>query len=195
MITNEFILRFLETENQKLSETARNSETKIRFWQTKDLASASTTAQQRQKRFRPFYWYRWLIGVCLCIDIVAIVMIIDQMSQSKLSIFSAVGLLALLFILLLIPVTIFVRQRKTNEIIEISTEGVFTNTMALPWTQLTETFIMKVPIGKYSKIYLVLVTAENLILKFETKYLSVSETKLATLIEDCKKLQRDSPTR
>ena len=160
---------------------------KIKWTRTEQLAKeASFPDSQLPREIIPLTREKWWMMLFLLIDAVAIFFIMDQFFKATISRPLFIYLIVLLVLFALIPIFIFIHLYRSVEIKKISPEGVFTHDFKLPWDQLADSLIIKVPRGKAFQTFLILITCENLLLKFDLRAFSISDHKLACLIENFK---------
>lgn len=184
-MTKELITEFLETENQRISAGSLQKEACL--LSTKDIVRQNGHRIEKLPRdLRPLKRERNLILFFSLINITGFIFVVNQFYKLALPLGSFLALTVLFLALLLIPILVFLRFRKRLDILKISRQGIITSSGVFRWDQLNDTLILKVPNGKNFKNYLVLVTRENQIFKYDLNFFLMNELKLAAAIEKFK---------
>lgn len=185
VIANELITEFLKIEIQRSS--IENPDRKIHFVSTKEIVNEGDASVKRlPEELKPLAREKNLILFFSFINLIGFILVVYQFYLSGLRSLTFVILSLLFLALLLIPLFILARLKKTLEITKISSNGIYTSEQTFRWDQLHDTFILKIPDGRNFKRYLVLVTIENKILKYSLGFFLVSDFWLANAIEKFK---------
>jgi len=192
--TNELINDFIERETKKIPKLFRVFGQIPEIILTKDFPFDLSRIKYKSKKIvRPSWFYRivglFYIGVVL----LSIMIVINLMMNNRLPILLLTGFLLFLLFLFFVPVYFLFISKKRNYKIIIDREGLQIGKNRFAWSNLTETAIMILPSGRGHQSYLILVTSDNKVLKFDLFNLSISDKKLSTIIEYYKKSSRQYP--
>lgn len=188
MVTSKLITNLIECETQNLSEEILQSGRKVHIVSTSTLATIENYewSKNNSKEISPFDSKNVLLAFFLLLNVIGLSLAISQLMQTALPSPLFVGLLLGFLLLFLGLVTSLIKAGKKSKIRKISVIGIYTTDINLTWPQLAETLIMKVPVKRSFNRYLVLITHQNLVLKFEINGYLMNDQKLASAIEHFK---------
>lgn len=186
MIANQLIDEFREVENQKLLINPIDKARMVKVHRTSELAQAIDHSVKIPKQLLPWKKEKRLAIGFLLVDVIGFAIVAYQVFQSNLPLYLGIFLFMLFLLLLVIPISFFLRLQKSMDILSISSQGISTVSQYFNWAELDETLILQIPEEKKIICYLVLVTAENLFLKFDLSPFSASVDELSMIIENYK---------
>jgi hypothetical protein len=191
---SKLINDFLEQETKKIPKLFKVFGQIPEIILTKDFHfDLSRIKYKNKKIIRPSWFYRIIGLFFIGLDLLSIIIVINLMMNNRLPIALLTGFLLFLLFLFFAPVYFLFISKKRNYKIVIDREGLQIDKNRFAWSNLTETAIMILPSGRGHQSYLILVTSDNKVLKFDLFNLSVSDKKLSTIIEYYKNSSRQYP--